>query len=149
MKNILLSIFAALSPLALWAQSQPIESQKAVQQTVVNMFSGLSGADSLILKKYCTTDVVFYENGQVWNLDTMIRKAIVPNIGIDFHRTNKFDFIQTTIHENTAWVTYNLHSDIQKGDRKTQVHWMETVIVVREKKQWKVKVLHSTLMKRS
>ena len=149
MKTVKLFLILAVSPLFLMAQSQPTEIEKAVQQTVVNMFTGLSERDSLILKKYCTADVVFYENGQVWNLDTMIRKAIVPNIGIDFLRTNKFDFINTTIHENTAWVTYNLYSDVKKGDRKTLIHWMETVIVVREKKQWKVKVLHSTLIKRT
>ncbi|MCE6992669.1 nuclear transport factor 2 family protein [Dyadobacter sp. CY323] len=149
MKKVLLLILAAVSPLLLHAQSQPTESERAVQQTVVNMFGGLSEPDSLTLKKYCSADVTFYENGQVWNLDSMIRKAVVPNIGIDFKRTNKFDFIKTTIRENTAWVTYNLYSDIKKGERNTRVHWMETVIVVREKKQWKIKILHSTLIKRN
>jgi hypothetical protein len=149
MKKVLLGILVSLSPLFLRAQPVSGESQKAVQETVASMFGGLTERDSLILKKYCTADVMFYENGQAWNLDTMIRKAIVMNIGIDFKRSNRFEFINTTIRKNVAWVTYNLHSDIARGERKSSVHWMETVILIREKRQWKVKVLHSTLIKRT
>jgi hypothetical protein len=149
MKKTLSFILTVLLPTLLHAQSQPTETQKAAQQTVTNMFAELAELDSVNIRNYCTADIVLYENGQIWNLDTLIRKGIRPNIGTGFKRSNKFDFINTTIRENTAWVTYNLYSDMQKGERKTSVHWMETVILVKEKKQWKIKVLHSTLIKRT
>ena len=36
-----------------------------------------------------------------------------------------------------------------RNGKKVIVQWMETVVVVKENKKWKIKVLHSTLIKRS
>ena len=68
---------------------------------------------------------------------------------MDFKRINSFDFINTTVADNTAWVTYNLHSEITRNGKQATVQWMETVIVIKEKQKWKIKVLHSTLIKRN
>ncbi|NIJ54206.1 hypothetical protein [Dyadobacter arcticus] len=149
MKKSILLILSALFPFLLQAQSKPAEGDISVQQTVVNMFAKLADQDSVGIRNYCTSDVVLYENGQIWTLDSLIKKGITANIGTNFKRTNKFDFINTTIRENTAWVSYNLYSVMERGERKTSVHWMETVILIKEKKQWKIKVLHSTLIKRA
>ena len=76
-------------------------------------------------------------------------KAITINTAPDFKRINSFDFINTTVDNNTAWVTYNLHSEITRNGKQSTVQWMETVIVIKEKQKWKIKVLHSTLIKRN
>jgi hypothetical protein len=52
---------------------------------------------------------------RLWNLDTLILKAITLNQSADFKRTNTFDFINTTADKNTAWVTYHLNSVITEG----------------------------------
>ncbi|CAN5720336.1 hypothetical protein BH11BAC4_BH11BAC4_21570 [soil metagenome] len=69
------------------------------------------------------------------------------NTAIDFKRINNIDFINTIVNRNTAWATYNLHSEITRNAKQTNVQWMETVVAVKEKKKWKIKVLHSTLIK--
>jgi hypothetical protein len=125
------------------------ESQQAVQQTVVKMFDALSGRDSVSLKSYCADDITLYEYGQVWNIDTLITKAIVLNTATDFKRVNAIDFINTTVKKNTAWATYNLQSEITSNGKQRIVQWMETVVLVKEKKRWKIKVLHSSLIKRN
>ena len=149
MKKITLFFFAMAGSILLQAQQSPTTSQQAVQQTVIKLFDALSDRDSVSLKNYCTTDITLYENGSNWNIDTLILKGITLNTATDFKRINKIDFISTTVNENTAWATYHLHSEITKNDKHATVQWVETVIAVREKKSWKIKVLHSTLIKRS
>lgn len=133
----------------LQSQPQATKDMQQVQQAVVNMFQALSDRDSLALKSFCTHDITLYEYGQVWNLDTLIRKAITMNQSSDFKRSNTFAFLSTTTGNNLAWVTYRLNSAITRDGKQTTAEWLETVVLTKEKKQWKVKHLHSTLLKRS
>jgi hypothetical protein len=148
-KKISLLLIAFSISDIMMAQEQLSTSQQAVQQTVIKMFDALSNRDSISLKTYSTADITLYEYGQVWNIDTLILKAITGNQSADFKRTNSFDFINTTVDKTTAWVIYRLHSVIIKDGKQTTVQWLETVALVKERKQWKVKHLHSTLIKRS
>jgi len=132
----------------LHAQEKLTEAQQAVQQTVIKMFDALSNRDSVGLKNYCADDIALYEYGQAWNIDTLINKAIVLNTAADFKRTNTFNFINTTVNKDVAWATYNLSSTFLMNGKQGLVQWMETVVLVKDKERWKIKVLHSTLIKR-
>ena len=133
----------------LYAQVQPTTKQQEVQQTVIKLFDALSNRDSVSLKAYCTADITLYEYGQVWNIDTLILRAITLSQSADFKRTNSFEFINTTVDKTMALVNYRLQSVIAKDGKPVTVQWLESVVLVKEKKQWKVKHLHSTLIKRS
>ena len=148
-KKIILLIIAISSSPFLQAQQGLTKDQQQVQQAVVKMFEALSNRDSLKLKTHCTVDLTLYEYGQVWNLDTLINKAITMNTATDFNRSNIFDFISTETNKNTALLTYRLSSTISKDSKQSTVLWIETVFLVKQKRQWKVKHLHSTLIKRS
>ena len=149
MKKIPLLFIIVFYSALLHAQHALTKSQQQAQQTIIKMFDALSNRDSISLKAHCTADVSLYEYGQVWNVDTLILKAIVQNKSTDFKRTNSFEFINTTVDKSTAWVTYRLQSAITKDGKTSNVQWLETVVLFKEKKQWKVKHLHSTLIKRS
>ena len=148
MQKVKLLLIALLLSATVSAQTITKE-QSNVQQTVVKMFDALSNRDSVSLKAHCTADVTLYEYGQVWNMDTLILKAITQNKSADFKRTNSFEFINTTVDKTTAWVTYRLQSVIIKDGKQATVQWLETVVLASERKQWKVNHLHSTLIKRS
>jgi len=148
-KKITLLLIAFLFSTVLMAQEQLTISQQEVQQTVIKMFDALSNRDSSSLKNYSTEDITLYEYGQVWNIDTLILKAITLNQSADFKRINSFDFINTNVDKITAWVTYRLQSVVTKDGKLATVQWLETVVLVKAKKQWRVKHLHSTLIKRS
>lgn len=148
-KKIPFIVFLILLSTPLLAQQPSTNGQREVQQVVINFFEALSNRNPDDLKKYGTVDITLLENGSVWTIDTLIHKAITLNTAPDFKRTNNFDFIQTTINEKTAWTTYNLKSAMSRSGKKSSVHWLETVIMVKEQKKWKIKVLHSTLIKRS
>ena len=149
MKKITLLIIAFSMSAVLLAQGHLAAAQQAAQQAVIKMFDALSNRDSVSLKNYCTADITLYEYGQVWNLDTLILKAITMNRAADFKRTNSFEFINTTVDKDMAWVTYRLQSVMTREGKQGTVQWLETVVLVNDKKQWKVRHLHSTLIKRS
>jgi hypothetical protein len=149
MKKITALLLAISFTGLITAQQQLTKDQQAVQQTVIKMFDALSNRDSVGLKIYCAADIALYENGQAWNIDTLINKAIVLNTATDFKRTNTFNFINTTVNKDVAWTTYNLSSTFLMNGKQGLVQWMETVILVKEKERWKIKVLHSTLIKRN
>ena len=149
LKKIIILILAIYISISLQAQQQLTKDQQEVHKSVINFFEALSNRDSVSLKDHCTADILLFETGSTWNADTLILKAITLNTATDFKRTNTFDFINTTVADNTAWVTYNLHSEITRNGKQSTVQWMETVIVIKEKQKWKIKLLHSTLMKRN
>ena len=102
MKKMLLLLPAILSIALLQAQPSTTNNQQTVQQTVIKLFDALSNRDSVRLKAYCTADMTLYEYGQVWNMDTLILKAITQNVSTDFKRINTFNFINTHVDKSTA-----------------------------------------------
>lgn len=141
MQKIKLLLITLLFPAIVNAQT---EEQKTVQQTIEKLFATLANTDTAALKTFVTADVRFYEYGQAWTIDSLIR-IVSPKTAIpDFKRTNHFTFVKTTIRKNTAWVTYYLQSDITASGKEQTAYWMETVILLKQRKQWKIDVLHST-----
>jgi ketosteroid isomerase-like protein len=130
------------------AQTKPTVSQEAVQNIVLKIFDALANRDTVSLKMYCSPDITLYENGMTWNLDTLIQ-GIKMNQATDFKRINTIDFIDTKVDKDIAWTTYNNQAEIIKNGKHAVIKWIETVILVKDKKSWKVKVLHSTLIKRT
>ena len=149
MKKVNFCTIAIFFATLLHAQQLFSKQEQEIQFTVVNMFQALSNRDSIALKYFCSPDVTFYEYGQIWNIDTLIKKAIAMNQSADFERTNTFEFINTASDKTTAWVTYRLNSVITKDANKTNIQWLETVVLIRQNKQWKIKHLHSTMIKKS
>ena len=149
LKKIIILILAIYISTLLHAQQQLTKDQQEVHKTVINFFEALSNRDSVGLKDNCTSDILLFETGSTWNADTLILKAIILNTATDYKRTNTFDFINTTVADNTAWVTYDLHSEITRNGKQATAQWMETVILIKEKQKWKIKVLHSTLIRRN
>ena len=148
MKKTIISLIFFLFSTLLYAQKQLSKTEQSVQQTVVKLFEALSNRDSVSLKNYSTADITLYEYGQIWNVDTLIMKAVTLNQAADFKRTNTFEFISTEKDKNIAWVTYRLTSVITKDSKQKTVHWLETVVLAKQSEHWKVKHLHSTMIKR-
>ena len=141
-KSFLCIALALVLPMIAWAQKSTDEQE--AQQVVINLFDALSNRDASRVRELCTPDVRFYEYGKIWSVDTLINLAITKNTAPDFKRTNTLDFVRTTIRNNVAWTTYKLHSSITRNGKQTEVIWMETVVLLRDKKRWRVQTLHST-----
>ena len=130
------------------AQQQLTGNQEAVQQTVIRMFDALANRDTTGLKTYFSSGALLFEYGKVWTIDTLLQ-GIRQNRAADYKRINTLSFIDTKVNTNTAWTTYNNQADVTQNGKQVVIKWIETVILVKEEKGWKIKVLHSTLIKRS
>lgn len=144
MKTKINLLFVALFLSATGSAQIKNNEQVALQQAVENLFAALTNTDTTALKLYCTGDVKFYEYGQIWTIDTLIHKVMQSKSIPDFKRTNSFEFVDIAIRQKTAWVTYYLQSTFIRNGKEELIKWMETVVLLKEKKNWKVTVLHST-----
>lgn len=138
----LLLLYAMLTSAA-FAQTTSKEAHP-MYDVIEKTFEALNRADTAALNDLLTNDVHFYEYGESWDIEKIreisLKKTEIP----DFHRVDHFDYVRTKQTGNTAWVTYYLKSDITRNGKTEAYHWMETVILVKEKGKWRLDVLHST-----
>ena len=144
MKIIIILFLAISAPGLLKAQEKITTDQREVQQTVINLFDALSKRDSVMLKANCAADILLFENGKVWNIDTMMGAISTLKKLNDYTRINKIEFLHTEIHNDVAWTTYHNQAEITSNGASRKVKWVETVILEKKKEKWKIKVLHST-----
>jgi len=149
MKKLLCTaVIALVSVCHLSAQIKVTEKQ-AVQKVITDMFQALADRDTDQLKSNCTRDFLLLENGVVWNIDSLTQKINQNKAATDFKRINTFDFLATKVRNNTAWTTYNNQAEVTKNGQHRVIKWLETAVLIKEGKVWKIEVLHSTLLKRS
>jgi hypothetical protein len=122
------------------------KDREAIQATVVGFFNGLSLIDADTLRYYSTADFELLEDGEVWNMDTLI-KRIMPRKGSNVKRFNSFTFITTSIDKNRAWVSYHNTADFTLADKQRQLKWLESAVLVKSKGRWRIQLLHSTVKK--
>ena len=133
----------------LHAQQSLTKDEQDAQQTIIDFFESASNRDSVGLINSAAPDIILFEYGQQWNMDTLMQKMVKRNTAKDFKRLNKFDFIKTLVDKDMAWVSYTLQSEITRESKQTTIRWIETVVLLRTKKKWKIKLLHSTMTSRS
>lgn len=143
MKRLFFAVFISM---VFEAHAQTAEQAK-VHQSLTKVFDALANLDLKGIKDYSTADLMVLENGVVWNLDTLARK--VENLkGTSFERTNHLDFVKTQIQGNTAWVVYHNAADIIINGEEIHARWLESAVLVKDAGVWKIRLLHSTTLKR-
>ena len=126
----------------LFAQKDKIN----IEASITGFFNGLSLVNADTLKHYSTTDFQLLEDGQVWNLDTLLSK-VMPRKNSNIQRVNTFEFIRTTQSGNMAWVSYHNSALFTKGDKQKTMNWMESAVLVKDKGRWRIQMMHSTKLK--
>lgn len=144
---IIISLVSAYSLRAQIKQVKLTEKQQ-VQKVIVDVFQALSDRDTGQLKSNCTSSFLLLENGLVWNQDSLSQRIVQNKAVSDFKRINTIDFIDTKVKGDMAWTTYNNQAEVTKNGQHTLIQWLETAVLLKEGKAWKIEVLHSTLIKR-
>lgn len=117
-----------------------------VNQTVIKLFDGIAALDMGSIRQNTTKDFLLLEDGELWNLDTVTIK-LSQFKGVNFSRKNSLHFIKSEIKGNTAWVAYNNTADMTINGQQMTIRWLESAVLIKEGKTWKVKMLHSTTLK--
>ena len=118
------------------------QEKDSIEASVSRFFDGLSEINSDKLKAFATTDFLLLEDGQVWNMDTLVTKMGTKNPNIK--RVNKFEFIRTEQQGTMAWVSYHNTADFSMNEKQQTVKWLESAVLKKEGGRWKIKLLHST-----
>lgn len=141
MKKIILLFL--LLPQFSFAQSP---KKQEVQQVIIRFFDALSVGNIPQIKAEVSDDFILLENGEVWTMDTLASKISRPKPE-GFLRLNSFDFLETKIDKNRAWVYYKNKAEITSKNRNTTIKWLESAFLIKEKDRWRMELMHSTPMK--
>lgn len=129
-----------LSSNILWAQRN---ADHQVQQPIIDFFEGLSENDLDRMRQCVSEDFTILEHGVIWTMDTIVALAKKPRPS-GFKRLNEFDFFQTETSKDMAFVSYHNRAEIRTPGQTRTVKWLESAVLVRDGKRWKIKMLHST-----
>lgn len=130
-----------------WAQKGNIDPTGDVQQTLVNFFKGISTLDIQQIEKHVTKDFILFEDGQVWNLDTLAAQIEQMQKMGNLQRDDHFEFIKIEINGNMAWGAYHLRADVNFNGQKILLRWLESAVFRKTGTEWKIEMLHSTAIK--
>ena len=106
--------------------------------------------DATAIDQFYTKDFTLLENGEIWNNDSIkinfkkvkLKEKVIPK------RTNKIDFVEVTIGNGMAWVTYYNQGTWTEGDQFLgKANWLESAVLIWTEKRWKIQMLHSTVIK--
>jgi len=119
--------------------------KKTAQNSVIGFFDGLAETNTEKIRSFCTDDVMILEHGFIWNFDSLaIRINSRKGKAADFKRVNQLDFLDTRIAGKIAWLYYWNKATITANGKTFVVKWLESAVLNKENKKWKIQLLHST-----
>ena len=146
MKTLLIFLFLLFHTSA-FSQNSIQSDEKQVQNLIQDSFDRIFSAyDSVLLLDFYTADFLLFEQGEIWDMafiqNYLARSKANPNPPT---RTNRFEFIQTKVEGNRAWVGYwNYATLTQDGKLIREIKWLESATAVKTEKGWRLDMLHST-----
>jgi Domain of unknown function (DUF4440) len=149
-RYILVFILTFILAINTRAQQNAPTNKTALQEVVKGLFGALSDLDVDKAKSFCTTDITILESGKVWNFDSLaLRITNRKAKSTDFKRVNKLDFIETKAFGDIAWIYYFNQATITFDNKTTNVKWLESAVIKKDKGKWKISLLHSTEIERT
>jgi hypothetical protein len=124
-------------------RAQSVSDEQAVKKSITNFFNGLSHLNQKEIRAEVTNDFVLLEDGEIWNVDSLIQ-AIEPLRKERFERINTLEFQTISFSENSSWVSYWNTADIIVNGIRKKVRWLESAVLIKVGKSWKISMLHST-----
>jgi hypothetical protein len=122
------------------------DEASAVKQVVEDVYSVYyRNRDKQKYRTLLTEDYLLLEHGEIQDVERDL--ALMPAPGSDYKRTDAFDFRSVKIDRDIAYVVYFLKSEItdkEKGPHGGE--WLESAILRRYGKRWRMALLHSTLI---
>jgi ketosteroid isomerase-like protein len=130
-----------------FSQQGAMADSAEIKQVIIHLFDGIAEIDSGKIISYVTKDFLLLEDGLIWNTDSLIR-VLRPLKSQDFKRTNEFRFVSHEQSGNMTWVVYYNTAHIVFNGQNRDINWLESAVLVKEDNRWKVKVLHSTMLRK-
>jgi len=117
-------------------------AEKLPFNSVQSLFAAMSAFDDFKMKAVVTEDFQLLEAGEVWDIDMLIM-AIKPN-GALYKRRNYFSIINVVTKTDVVWISYWNKATFSMQNKNREASWLESAVLVKEKDNWKIQLLHST-----
>jgi len=114
----------------------------AVRQTVSDYYAAFGGLDQQKYRALVTEDYLLLENGELLDIEGDV--AGMPSPETHPRRKDVFDFRSVKIQGDVAYAVYFLSSDITDDKGARSRRWLESAILRRSGKDWRMALLHST-----
>jgi hypothetical protein len=146
MKKIYLILFIMAGMLIYACQeNKPTDDPEKLKAIVTGYFDGLKMKDFEKMKDLTTNDFLLFENGKVFNNDSLIKKISSYS---KFIADYEFDNFTINIDKNTGNLRYFNHGEFIINDTiHRAVNWLESATFKKVDNTWKMEFLHSTVRK--
>ena len=124
-----------------------IEEKQIAKDLIQGAFDNLwAGVDSTKINKYHTDDFVILEQGEVWNNDRIkvyMRKQLAQKNRAK--RTNSMKYLSIDKYGESMQIAYFNSAEFTQADTLVgKAKWLESALAVKTKDGWKLKMMHST-----
>ena len=108
-------------------------------------FDGIKTKDFQKMRDLTTDDFVLYENGKVFNNDSLFK--IINNFP-KYTAGYKLEKLKINVDNNSGNIIYYNHGDFVFNDTtKVKFDWLESATFKKVDGKWKMDFLHSTVRK--
>lgn len=145
MKTKLLLVIIFVGFLFSCQEEKKLDNPDQLKQVLTSYFDGIENRDFDKMKDVTTNDFVLFEDGKIWNNDSIINmlKAMPP-----FDATYKIDNFDINIDNENGNMFYFNHLDATLNDTTKLVYdWIESATFKKIDGEWKMNFLHSTVRK--
>ncbi|WP_340115019.1 nuclear transport factor 2 family protein [Maribellus mangrovi] len=145
MKTKILLVLVIAGFLVSCKQEKKLDNPDQLQQVLMSYFDGIKNIDLDEMNAVTTSDFVLFEDGKVWNNDSIYNflKTMPP-----FTATYKFDNFNINIDIENGNMFYFNHMDGTMNDTtKFSYDWIESATFKKIDGEWKMNFLHSTVRK--
>ena len=146
MKKIILILFVMVG-LLFYAcqQNKRTDDPEKLKAILTGYFDGISTKDFQKMKDLTTSDFVLFEDGKVFNNDSLIKGiSSYPNFKAEY----QFDNFLINIDNNIGNMRYYNHGEFTVNDTiHMAVNWLESATFKKVDNTWKMEFLHSTVRK--
>src|SRR5688500_7395778 len=145
MKSIVILLLFALSILIISCKQNREEDSESVKQVIEAYFDGIKTRDAKKMKAVTTSDFLLYEDGRVFNNDSLINfmnsfSSLSGEFTLDSMKINVGDNIANMVYFNRGDLVFN---DTIRGT----YNWLESATFKKVNGVWKMDFLHSTVRK--
>src|SRR6266852_3061759 len=127
-------------------QQSKSDDGENLKLTLTDYFDGIKNKDIKKMNQVTTADFIIYEDGKVWNNDSLIK---VLNTFPKFTAKYTFDGFRINVDNTSGSMSYFNHGDFTlKDTTKMTFDWIESATFKKIDGKWIIDFLHSTIRKK-
>lgn len=139
------SIIVLLGLLVSCQTTPKTDPPETLKNVLISYYDAMEARDFNQMKEISTTDFIIYEDGKIWNNDSLIQLMnSMPESIIEF----TLDNFTINIDQQIGNMYYSNHGDVTMNDTtNVSFDWLESATFKKVDGTWKLEFLHSTVKK--